>query len=195
MELIIFILFFILIIGSTSIKLVQQTEVYIVERLGVYTGTPLYPGLHLIIPFIDKVRARVSLLQQTTSTPVLTVTQDNSTIQLNVLIYYVIKDPAKAAYEIQSLPKGLQYLAITHLRDITGKINSKDIINSESKLNPQLYMAISEEAKLLGCQVNRVEVSAFDGIENTTNIVNNSTVSSNNNSNIDNSFENIIKRY
>jgi len=192
MELIIFLSFFILIIGFTSIKLVQQTEVYIIERLGVYTGTPLYAGLHLIIPFIDKIRARVSLLQQTTSTPVLTITQDNSTIQLNVLIYYIIKDPAKATYEIQSLPKGLQYLAITHIRDITGKINSKDIINSESKLNPQLYMAISEEAKLWGCQVNRVEVSALDNTENTTNIADNS---SNDNSNVDNSFENIIKRY
>ena len=90
-----------------SIKVVKQSEVYIIERLGKFHKVA-DAGLTVIIPFLDRVRSIVSLKQQTLDIPPQEViTKDNVTITIDTVVFYKITDPAKAVYEIQSLKKVL----------------------------------------------------------------------------------------
>ena len=121
MAFLIVLLVIILIIAFMSIKIVKQSEVYIIERLGKYHKIA-DAGLTIIIPFIDQVRSVVSLKQQTMDIPPQgVITKDNVTITIDTVVFYKITDPAKAVYEIQSLKKGIEYLAITTIRDIVGR--------------------------------------------------------------------------
>ena len=98
----------ILIIAFKSIKVVRQSEVYIIERLGKFHKVA-DAGLTIIIPFFDHVRSVVSLKQQTMDVPPQgVITKDNVTITIDTVVFYQITDPAKAVYEIQSLKKGIE---------------------------------------------------------------------------------------
>jgi len=159
MEAILFLIVVVLVVGAATIKVVQQSEAYVIERLGVYTGKPLLAGLHLIIPFIDKVRARVNLRQQTMDIPPQNViTRDNVTITIDTVVFFQVTDPAKAIYEIESLPKGIQYLAITTIRDIIGKMDLDSTFSSRDIINDQLRAILDEATDKWGCKVERVEV-------------------------------------
>ena len=116
-------LIFILVIAFKSIKVVKQAEVYIIERLGKFHKVA-DAGLTIIVPFMDKVRAVVSLKQQTMDVPPQgVITKDNVTITIDTVVFYKITDPAKAVYEIEKLKDGIKYLAITTISDIVGKMD------------------------------------------------------------------------
>ena len=111
MGFLIVLLVIILIIAFKSIKIVKQAEVYVIERLGKFYKVA-DAGLTIIIPFFDHVRSVVSLKQQTMDVPPQgVITKDNVTITIDTVVFYQITDPAKAVYEIQSLKKGIEYLA------------------------------------------------------------------------------------
>ena len=103
-----------IIFAVMSVKIVRQSEVYIIERLGKFHKVA-DAGLTIIIPFIDHVRSIVSLKQQTLDiAPQQVITKDNVTITINTVVFYRIVDPAKAVYEIQNLKKGIEYLSVTN---------------------------------------------------------------------------------
>ena len=136
----------ILIIAFKSIKIVKQAEVYVIERLGKFYKVA-DAGLTIIIPFFDRVRSVVSLKQQTMDVPPQgVITKDNVTITIDTVVFYQITDPAKAVYEIQSLKKGIEYLAITTIRDIIGKMSLDETFSSRDGINRW------------GCKVDRVEI-------------------------------------
>ena len=136
----------ILIIAFKSIKVVRQSEVYIIERLGKFHKVA-DAGLTLIIPFFDHVRSVVSLKQQTMDIPPQgVITKDNVTITIDTVVFYQITDPAKAVYEIQSLKKGIEYLAITTIRDIVGKMDLDATFSSRDGINSDLR-AILDDSK------------------------------------------------
>ena len=148
----------ILIIAFSSIKIVKQAEVYIIERLGKFYKVA-DAGLTIIIPFFDHVRSVVSLKQQTMDVPPQDViTKDNVTITIDTVVFYQITDPAKAVYEIQSLKKGIEYLAITTIRDIIGKMNLDETFSSREGINNQLRAVLDEATDRWGCKVERVEI-------------------------------------
>ena len=148
----------ILIIAFSSIKIVKQAEVYIIERLGKFYKVA-DAGLTIIIPFFDHVRSVVSLKQQTMDVPPQDViTKDNVTITIDTVVFYQITDPAKAVYEIQSLKKGIEYLAITTIRDIVGKMNLDETFSSREGINNQLRTVLDEATDRWGCKVERVEI-------------------------------------
>lgn len=148
----------ILVILFNSIKIVREAEVYIIERLGKFHKIA-DAGLTIIIPFVDKVRSVVSLKEQTMDIPPQgVITQDNVTIKIDTVVFYQIVDPAKAVYEIQSLKKGIEYLAITTIRDIVGKITLDSTFSSRDLINNQLRTLLDEATYKWGCKVNRVEV-------------------------------------
>lgn len=148
----------ILVILFNSIKIVREAEVYIIERLGKFHKIA-DAGLTIIIPFVDKVRSVVSLKEQTMDIPPQgVITQDNVTIKIDTVVFYQIIDPAKAVYEIQSLKKGIEYLAITTIRDIVGKITLDSTFSSRDLINNQLRTLLDEATYKWGCKVNRVEV-------------------------------------
>ena len=148
----------ILIIAFKSIKIVKQAEVYVIERLGKFYKVA-DAGLTIIIPFFDHVRSVVSLKQQTMDVPPQgVITKDNVTITIDTVVFYQITDPAKAVYEIQSLKKGIEYLAITTIRDIIGKMSLDETFSSRDGINNQLRIVLDEATDRWGCKVDRVEI-------------------------------------
>ena len=151
-------LIIILIIAAMSIKIVKQSEVYIIERLGKFYKVA-DAGLTIIVPFLDHVRSVVSLKQQTMDVPPQgVITKDNVTITIDTVVFYQITDPAKAVYEIQSLKKGIEYLAITTIRDIIGKMSLDETFSSRDGINNQLRIVLDEATDRWGCKVDRVEI-------------------------------------
>ena len=145
-------------IAYKTIKVVRQSEVYIIERLGRFHKVA-DAGLTIIIPFLDKVRSVVSLKQQTMDIPPQgVITSDNVTITIDTVVFYKITDPAKAVYEIQSLKKGIEYLAITTIRDIVGKMELDETFSSRDQINDKLRVILDEATDAWGCKIDRVEI-------------------------------------
>jgi len=155
---VIVLLVIIFIIAVMSIKIVKQAEVYIIERLGKFSKVA-DAGLTIIIPFFDHVRSVVSLKQQTMDVPPQgVITKDNVTIKIDTVVFYQITDPAKAVYEIQNLKKGIEYLAITTIRDIIGKMSLDETFSSRDGINNKLRVVLDEATDRWGCKVDRVEI-------------------------------------
>ena len=158
MGFLIVLLVIILVIAFKSIKIVKQAEVYVIERLGKFYKVA-DAGLTIIIPFFDHVRSVVSLKQQTMDVPPQgVITKDNVTITIDTVVFYQITDPAKAVYEIQSLKKGIEYLAITTIRDIIGKMDLDEKFSSRDGINNQLRVVLDEATDRWGCKIDRVEI-------------------------------------
>ncbi len=159
-----FIIFLIIFFGIliflayNSIKVVNQSEVYVIERLGKFHKIA-DAGLTFIIPFVDRIRFIVSLKQQTLDVqPQEVITKDNVTIKINTVVFYKVVEPARAVYEIQSLKKSIEYLAITTTRDIVGKLDLDATFSSRDLINEQLRMVLNEATSQWGCKVERVEI-------------------------------------
>ncbi len=151
-------LIILIILAVLSIKIVRQSEVYIIERLGKFHKIA-DAGLTIIIPFIDHVRSIVSLKQQTMDVPPQDViTKDNVTITVDTVVFYRILEPAKAVYEIQSLKKGIEYLSITTIRDIVGKMDLDSTFTSRDAINNKLRAILDEATDRWGCKIDRVEI-------------------------------------
>ncbi len=143
---------------AMSVKIVRQSEVYIIERLGKFHKIA-DAGLTIIIPFVDHVRSIVSLKQQTLDVaPQEVITKDNVTITINTVVFYRIMDPAKAVYEIQSLKKGIEYLSVTSIRDLVGKMDLDSTFSSRDTINDKLRSMLDEATNIWGCSIDRVEV-------------------------------------
>ena len=147
-----------IVIAAMSIKIVRQSEVYIIERLGKFHKVA-DAGLTIIIPFIDHVRSIVSLKQQTLDiSPQRVITKDNVTITIDTVVFYRIVEPAKAVYEIQNLKKGIEYLSVTAMRDLVGKMDLDSTFSSRDTINDKLRAILDEAATKWGCDIDRVEV-------------------------------------
>ena len=158
MWILIILLIILIALAIMSIKIVRQSEVYIIERLGKFHKIA-DAGLTIIIPFIDHVRSIVSLKQQTMDVPPQDViTKDNVTITIDTVVFYRILEPAKAVYEIQSLKKGIEYLSITTIRDIVGKMDLDSTFTSRDAINDKLRAILDEATDRWGCKIDRVEI-------------------------------------
>ena len=141
-----------------SVKIVRESEVYIIERLGKFHKVA-NAGLTIIIPFIDHVRSIVSLKQQTMDIPPQEViTKDNVTITINTVVFYSIVNPADAVYKIQSLKKGIEYLSVTSIRDIVGKMDLDSTFSSRDSINDKLRAIMDDATTNWGCKIDRVEI-------------------------------------
>ena len=158
MVFLIILLVIIAIIAFKSIKVVNQSEVYIIERLGKYYKTA-EAGLTLILPFIDRVSSVVLLKELTMDIPPQgVITKDNVTINIDTVVFYQITDPEKSVYEIANLKKGIEYLAITTIRDIVGNMDLDETFGSRDNINFQLRSILDEATDKWGCKINRVEI-------------------------------------
>ena len=145
MWILIVLLVIILIIAFKTIRIVKQSEVYIIERLGKFYKIA-DAGLTIIVPFFDHVRSVVSLKQQTMDIPPQgVITKDNVTITIDTVVFYKVTDPAKAVYEIQNLKKGIEYLAITTIRDIVGKMDLDSTFSSRDAINDKEYCLMKQQ--------------------------------------------------
>ena len=158
LEIFVVLLVIVLIVAARAFRIVQQSEVFIVERLGSYHGT-YSSGLRFICPFIDKIRAKVDLREQIMDVPPQRViTKDNVTIDIDTVVFYQITEPHKAVYEIQNLRIAIQNLTTTTMRDIVGKMDLDSTFSSRAQINEQLSAILDEGTDKWGCKVNRVEI-------------------------------------
>ena len=155
---VIILLLFVIIVFIKGIKIVQQSEELIVERLGQYRAT-LGAGLHVLVPFVDRVRARVDLREQIMDVPPQRViTSDNVTTDIDIVVLYQITDSKNAIYGIQNLSNGIKNLTATAIRDVIGKMDLAQIINSRAQINLELRATLDADTDKWGCRINNVEI-------------------------------------
>lgn len=156
--LLILLLFILLFFIVKSIKIVKETEVYIVERFGKFYKTA-DAGLAIILPFIDKIRCIVSLKEQTLGISTTNIiTQDNATLSIDAIIFYHVIDPAKAVYEIQSLKNGIECISATTINDVISKVPFNVVITSRDLVNNQLRKEINEVTYKWGTKIDAVKI-------------------------------------
>lgn len=163
-----------------GLRIVQQAEVVIIERLGRYHDT-LTSGVNIIWPFVDKPRkiswryvrqdlsGAATMVQQNVERIDMretvydfprqnVITQDNVQIEINALLYFQITDPVKAVYEISNLPDAIEKLTQTTLRNIIGELTLDQTLTSRDTINRKLRLVLDEAADKWGVKVNRVEL-------------------------------------
>ena len=154
-----------------TVVIIPQSETKIIERLGKYFAT-LKPGINIIIPFIDRSKAMVSMSNGRylyTNTIALreqvydfdrqnVITKDNIQMQINALLYFQIVDPFKAAYEINNLPNAIEKLTQTTLRNIIGDMELDQTLTSRDTINTKLRGVLDDATNKWGIKVNRVEL-------------------------------------
>ena len=148
----------ILAVVVSCIKIVPQAHAYIVERLGGYLATWLV-GLHLLIPFIDRVAKKVTLKEQVVDFPPQPViTKDNVTMQIDTVVYFQITDPKLYAYGVENPLMAIENLTATTLRNIIGDLELDETLTSRETINTQMRATLDVATDPWGIKVNRVEL-------------------------------------
>ena len=148
----------ILILLVTNIQVVQQSRAFVVERLGAYQTT-WGVGVHIKLPFIDRVAKRVSLKEQVVDfAPQPVITKDNVTMQIDTVIYFQIIDPKLYAYGVEHPMSAIENLTATTLRNIIGDLELDQSLTSRDHINTQMRAILDEATDPWGIKVNRVEL-------------------------------------
>lgn len=171
---------FLIVFIVSSVLLVKQAEAVVIERFGCYSRI-LGPGLHLIIPFMERSRRvfwtyvrcssdnkyyrfsvsldRIDLREAVYDFPKQNViTKDNVTMEINALLYYQITDPKAAVYELANLPEAIEKLTQTTLRNVIGSLDLDESLVSRDQINEKLRIILDEATDKWGVKVNRVEL-------------------------------------
>ncbi|MCO6482479.1 MAG: SPFH/Band 7/PHB domain protein [Flavobacteriales bacterium] len=171
---------FVLFIIAKGVRIVQQSEAMIIERLGKYRET-LTAGFNIIIPVFDKPREityrfsrelpngdkfvqfvkkeRIDLRETVYDFPRQNViTKDNVMTEINALLYFQVMDPVKAIYEIENLPMAIEKLTQTTLRNVIGELDLDETLTSRDTINAKLRTILDEASHKWGVKVNRVEL-------------------------------------
>ena len=170
----------VIIFALSGLKIIQQGETKVIERLGKYHST-LSSGINIIWPILDKPRKiysryvregyggeahvvvrlsdRIDLREQVYDFPGQSViTKDNVTTRINALLYFQIVDPFKAVYEIDNLPNAIEKLTQTTLRNVIGELELDETLTSRDTINSKLRAVLDEASNKWGVKVNRVEL-------------------------------------
>ena len=147
-----------LIIVVTNIAVVQQSRAYVIERLGAF-HTVWGVGLHMKVPFIDRIARRVSLKEQVLDYPPQPViTKDNVTMQIDTVVYFQITDPKLYAYGVEQPMAAMETLTATTLRNIIGDLELDQTLTSRDVVNTKMRAILDEATDPWGIKVNRVEL-------------------------------------
>ena len=142
----------------SNIKIVPQAHAYVIERLGAYSGT-WNVGLHIKIPFIDRVAKRVTLKEQVVDfAPQPVITKDNVTMQIDTVVYFQITDPKLYAYGVELPMSAIENLTATTLRNIIGDMELDESLTSRDVINTKMRSILDEATDPWGIKVNRVEL-------------------------------------
>ena len=148
----------VLILFVTNIKVVPQSRAFVIERLGAYKET-WDTGLHLKIPFIDRLSKNVSLKEQVVDFPPQPViTKDNVTMQIDTVVFFQITDPKLYTYGVESPLSAIENLTATTLRNIIGDLELDHTLTSRDTINAKIRVILDEATDPWGIKVNRVEL-------------------------------------
>jgi len=149
---------FILIIVISNVRIVSQSNAFVLERLGAYCAT-WSVGIHVKLPFIDRIAAKVSLKEQVADfAPQPVITKDNVTMMIDTVIYLQITDPKLYTYGVVNPMNAIENLATTTLRNIIGELELDETLTSRDMINNRMRMVLDEATDSWGIKVNRVEV-------------------------------------
>ena len=154
--LVLFVIVFIVVISNIAV--VQQSRAYVIERLGAFQ-TVWGVGLHVKVPFIDRIARRVSLKEQVLDYPPQPViTKDNVTMQIDTVVYFQITDPKLYCYGVEQPMMAMETLTATPLRNIIGDLELDQTLTSRDVINTKMRSILDEATDPWGIKVNRVEL-------------------------------------
>ena len=158
MEFLIVILIIVVVLVIPNIKIVPQAKSYVVERIGSYYAT-WSNGLHVKIPFLDRVANQVSLKEIVKDfDPQPVITKDNVTMQIDTVVYFQITDPKLYTYGVENPINAIETLTATTLRNIIGELELDETLTSRDLINTKMRSILDEATDPWGIKVNRVEV-------------------------------------
>lgn len=162
----VFVLIVLIILGVTivlkSVALVPQAEAAVIERLGRYSKM-VSGQLTILVPFVDRIRAKVDLRERVVSFPPQPViTEDNLTVNIDTVVYFQVTNPQAAVYEISNYIVGVEQLTTTTLRNVVGGMTLEQTLTSRDQINGQLRGVLDEATGRWGLRVARVELRSID---------------------------------
>jgi len=141
-----------------STRAVPQGTEFTVERFGRYVRT-LSPGLHLIVPIIDRIGARMNMMENVFDVPQQEViTRDNALLQVDGVVFYQVLDAARAAYEVRELERAVLNLTMTNIRTVMGSMDLDELLSQRDKINHQLLTVVDDATAPWGVKVTRIEI-------------------------------------
>ena len=148
----------VIILLATHVRIVSQSQAFVIERLGAYL-TPWDVGLNVLIPFIDRIVRKVSLKEQVLDFPPQPViTKDNVTMQIDSVIYFQITDPKLYTYGVEKPLSAIENLTATTLRNIIGEMELDHTLTSRDTINTKMRAILDEATDPWGIKINRVEL-------------------------------------
>lgn len=152
------IVFIVLIILLCSLKIVNQTDKYVIERLGKYLCT-WDTGIHFLAPFVDRIQKKVSMKEQIYDFPPQPViTKDNVTMQIDTVVFFNVTDPKLFTYGVENPIAGIEALSATTLRNIIGDLDLDQTLTSRDIINTKMRQILDDATDPWGIKVTRVEV-------------------------------------
>ncbi|PZM10325.1 SPFH domain-containing protein [Rhizobium tubonense] len=152
-----FVVLVILVLFS-GIKTVPQGYRYTIERFGRYTRT-LEPGLNLILPFVDRVGAKMNVMEQVLNVPTQEViTRDNASVSADAVTFFQVLNAAEAAYQVSNLQNAILNLTMTNIRSVMGSMDLDELLSNRDTINDKLLRVVDEAVRPWGIKVTRVEL-------------------------------------